>query len=377
MGSILSERRGILPILFFGVPLDPDDREERCLIKRAYVYALIRGHIPIPNFLTPYEALMHHLHEIFVNPKFVRLGEIPIESWLRPKPSFRDLPMINSDAFSAFLAADCCRDYAEIVNMFVRRRVLPNRFVMIGVDHSSTGGCLKALSSFYGAENLGVIILDSHFDAFHVRLRKSLFSYAKEHSIPIIMPCADNLESVLEPDLPETYNSGSFLRYLLEEKIILPENVIVVGVSDYPSEDLEKVNDERVKRWVNEYKRFEEEGVTFLPRMRLKKEGLGPLKAFLGNLRKPYVYVSLDVDVMSFRGVYAARVLNTMGLEPNEVYGVIEIIEEYVVKKGIELIGLDLMEIDVHAANAHLKNGVMDRTYDISKTIIKKMVSVM
>lgn len=368
-----------MSILFFGVPFDPDDREERCLIKRAYIYALTRGHIPMPNFLTPYEALIHYLNDIFMDKRFIKLGEIPIESWLRPKPSPKDLPMINPEAFSAFLAADCCRDYAEIVNMFVRRKVLPNKFVMIGVDHSSTGGCLKALSSFYGAENLGVIILDSHFDALHIGLRKSLFSYAREHNVPIIMPSpsANCLESSLDSDFPETYNSGSFLRYLLEEKIILPENLMVVGVSDYPSKDLEKIDDERIKRWVDEYKRFEDEGVTFLPRNRLREEGLGPLKTFLGKLRKSYVYVSLDIDVMSFRGVYAARVLNAIGLEPDEVYGVIETIERYVTNKEVELVGFDLMEIDVHSANAHLKNGVVDKTYDISKTIIKRMVSMM
>ncbi|MBS7604938.1 MAG: arginase family protein [Candidatus Bathyarchaeia archaeon] len=366
-----------MSILFFGVPLDPDDREERCLIKRAYIYALIRGHVPTPNFLTPYEALMHYLQEIFVDPKFVKLGEIPVESWLRPKPSFRDLSMINPDTFSAFLAADCCRDYAEMVNIFVRRKVLPNKFVMIGVDHSSTGGCLKALTSFYGVEKIGVIILDSHFDAFHAKLGKSLFTYIKEHGIPAFMPHTNNFEGLLELDAPETYNSGSFLRYLLEERVILPENVIVIGVADYPSKGLEEIEDERVKKWVSEYRRFEREGVLILPRTRLKREGMNPLKMALNSLRTPFIYISLDIDVMSFREVYAARILNTIGLDPNEVYEILEIIKKYIIKKGIELVGFDLMEIDVHAANAHLKNGIVDRTYDISKVVIRKIIDGM
>ncbi|MEM2369596.1 MAG: arginase family protein [Candidatus Bathyarchaeia archaeon] len=300
-----------------------------------------------------------------------------MDSWLTPKPSFKDLSLINPESYSAFLAAGCCRDYAEMVNLFVKRKVLPNKFVMIGVDHSSTGGCLKALSSFYGIENLGVIILDSHFDALPIRLRKSLFSYFKGHNIPTLMPYANNVEDVLELDTPETYNSGSFLRYLLEERIILPENTIIVGPADYPGEELEKIEDESVKKWINEYRQFEKEGVTILPRVRLRKEGTGPLKAFLSNLRAPYIYISLDIDVMSFEGVYAARILNTRGLEPEEVYKILEIVREYIIQEGIDLIGFDLMEIDVHTANAHLKNGTVDRTYEISKIIIKKIIDVM
>lgn len=366
-----------MSILFFGVPLDPDDREERCLVKRAYIYALIRGHVPTPNFLTPYEALVHHLQEIFANPKFVKLGEVPVESWLRPKPSPSDLSMVNPDVFSAFLAAGCCRDYAEMVNVFVKRKVLPNKFIMIGVDHSSTGGCLEALTSFYGADKVGVIILDAHFDAFHAKLGKNLLAYIKEHNISTFMPSTNNLEGLLESDVPETYNSGNFLRYLLEEKVVLPENVIAVGVTDYPDEEIEKIEDERIKRWVNEYKRFEKEGVTFLPRKKLRKEGMGSLKMILNDLRTPFLYISLDIDVMSFKGVYAARILNTIGLEPNEVYEILETTKKYVVKKGVELVGFDLMEIDVHVANTHLKNGIVDRTYDISKVIIKKIIDIM
>ena len=43
--------------------------------------------------------------------------------------------------------------------------------VMLGVDHSATGGVVSALSEKLGPENMSVVVLDQHFDGFPVSLR--------------------------------------------------------------------------------------------------------------------------------------------------------------------------------------------------------------
>ena len=359
---------------FFGVALDPDDTSRKLAIKHAYLNALLAGTVPYPDFLDPYDALTYSLQDLFMSPCFIKTGRVLVDSWLTPKPKVEDVLLVNADNYAAFVDSGGCGAYEEIVKHFVMKKIFPERPIMFGVDHSSTGGVLKALSKEYGSENITMIILDSHFDASYTKMRMDLFEYAKEKGTPEILGISPLIEdvSILEQEVPESYNCGSFLRYLIDEAVILPENLKVIGVSDYPNEKMRKINDHRVKNYVELYESFEDKGVTFAPKETFKRIGVTrALKPILNEMEKTHVYISLDVDIGSLNGVYAARFMNVIGLSLEDIYEISRLIKQALKQQKLLLLGFDIMEIDVHLAGAQLKDGTIDKTYEMADNFVR------
>jgi arginase family enzyme len=130
----------------------------------------------------------------------------------------------------AFIDSDGCREYAEKVESFLRETILPGIPIMLGVDHSLTGGCVKALTREYDSVNLALIILDSHFDAIIPSVRCGLIQYDVEtNPISPFSPSDPYVKGRLD-----SYNADSFIYYLVKERVLPPENILVLGVSDYP-----------------------------------------------------------------------------------------------------------------------------------------------
>jgi arginase family enzyme len=341
---------------FFRAPLDPDEREQRLMIK---VAECKRGY-PSVLFRDPYNGVLSALKEKRFAKSFMEVGGLEVEPWLLPAPEPKYVPLLTVECMVAFIDSDGCRDYALKVEEFVSQRVLPGVPVMIGVDHSLTGGCVRSLAHEYG--DLALIVLDSHFDAIIPSVRCALIQYDLE----------TNPESPFNPFDPyiygrvDSYNADSFLYYLVHEGVIVPENLVVLGVSDYPPPHAFKIRDWRVQKYLELYRGFEDMGVKIVKREEVLKN-FKVVKEVLEGLKADHFYLSVDLDVGSKSALRGARFNDYEGLDEQTIHRLVKAISRSV---GDKLVGLDLMEIDVFNAGVETKNG-KDRTYYIAAEIIQ------
>lgn len=347
-------------IKVFGLVLDPDEREDSIFNK----YSNAESN---SNNSDPYEIVSTKLVDT-KDIKYTKLGKIQVEPWLIPSPKKEDLFMVDVDNLVAFIDADGCREYSSKVKEFVKENILPEIPLMIGVDHSGTGGCIEALSEKYGKTNLSVLMLDSHFDGIIPTQRLKLI----QHDIEF------NPNSKFSKDDPylynriDSYNADSFLYFLLNEKKILPKNLFVLGVSDYPPNSAKDARDPKIREYFEFYKKFEEDGVTILPKNRLKANFEMSLKKVFEKIKTPYLYISVDIDIGSRQALNGARFLDYLGLEESEIYKILDGIVKYAKEKKIEIVGADVMEIDqLKAGQKFGKN--YDKTYDITLEVIKRI----
>lgn len=358
---------------FFGAALDPADSPEKVSIKIGYLNALRDGKTPEPNFLDPYDAVAQHLPDMFQNPDYIQCGKFSVESWLTSKPLLEDFPLITPENYRVFLDTNGCEEYARALQKFVEEHVLPDTPAMIGVDHSLTGGVLRALSHVHGAENISVVVIDAHFDAISQKARVGLAEYVKE--IGMRYPLG-YIPSAVDASTPEMYNCGTYLRHTIEQKVVLPKNLIVIGVADYPDEKLKSIDDNRVKKYVDSYLQYEKDGVTLIPSSKIDKNFPSLLAQSLKNVSTPWVYASLDVDVGSYSALYAARFLDAIGIGEEEIYEIARQISKRINSGAFQLAGFDVMEVDVHLAGAKFSDGKEDRTSLICGNFIKHLLGL-
>lgn len=334
--------------------LDPDERAS-CIARK--IDFCQRGYSDVP-FRDPAQGIM----------KEIGYGEIvamPVEEWLTPTPPPDMLFMLTVESFVTFVDSNGCLDYAKAVGEAVRSQVLPQVPVMFGVDHSLSGGSIEAVADEYSGEGLRLIVMDSHFDFIPTDLRCGLIEYDME----------TNPKSRFAPSDPyvfnrtESYNADSFLNCMLKK--IPPENVFVVGVSDYPPVFAQGIDDKRVRRYIDFYKGLESSGVHII-----KKEDVlsdrAHVKELLSKTDKPLTYLSVDVDVCANTSLRGARYLNFNGLSTGDFYALIGAIKESL--KHSRLVGLDFMEFDVYNAGAPMTKGV-DRTYQIMAEAFRRIMT--
>jgi arginase family enzyme len=345
-------------IKVFGAALDPLDGRDRVEIKRAYLSALLAGIDLEPNFRDPYEGICSVAPSLFER-DCEKAGKVPIETWLSPKPQCEDLPKVTSDNYRAFLESNGCLTESEKVVDFVKA-CLPVPFLMIGVDHSQTGGAVRALSEHYGPAQISLIVLDAHTDMFDFNL---LYTVQSEFLRRL----------GLGNRLPETlysnnfYGCGNFLESLLEERVIFPRNLFLIGATDYPFGWADS-GDPHLKSYIEAYKGILKRGVNIIPKAEVESNN-GKLPRVLSTIKTPYVYVSVDMDVGAFLSTCAVRFLNTAGMAEQSLYRTIRIVKDVIKVKDVRCIGLDLMELDVHHAGYFI-NGERDRGYEIASNII-------
>lgn len=291
----------------FGVAFDPPTSHERLDVKSAYLHYRADAPDASTGFSDPYDFTLETMR---ANARKIEeaswFGKMEIDSWLTPKPSIKDLPLLFSGTPDLFLESDGCRRHMEDVRRFVDEHILPARPYMIGVDHCSTGGAVMALARH--VPNLNVVVLDSHFDV------------------------SDGGQG------GAFCHCGNFLRSLLDGSILAPENLWVLGANtDTTDQDtgdggsgLGCEAEQWVKRGVHLVTK------EMLPKAAGEVQPTGP------------VYLSVDIDIGSLSSIFSARFMNCYGLDRPCLFGLLRSLKDSIDKRGVPVVGMDVMELDVH-----------------------------
>ena len=165
-------------------------------------------------------------------------------------------------------------------------------------------------------------------------------------------------------------DAENFLLHILEDKLVDPKNLVVVGIVDYPSQVFKESDDPRLRDYLNFFKSLERAGTVFISKSSLDEYGTEPLEKALQNLNTRRVYISLDIDICSLSSVYACRFLNTIGLSFNQIRDVFQSLFSFF-SDGLTLAGFDLMEVDIHKLGAKIDSLHVDQTSRISRLFLE------
>ncbi len=333
-------------VVVIGVALDPDEREDVVLRKHD---ARLRASLP---YTDPYLALADTL-----SVPHTLMGAFPVEAWLTPVPPPDDLFMCTVENYVAFIDADGCWEYAQAVKQGIDDTIGTTRTLLIAVDHSMAAAPILHACEQYGKEDCGIVIFDSHFDGILPSYRCGLIQYDID----------TNPQSHFDPNdpfvvsRPQSFNADSFLFKLIDEKQIEPSNVIIAGVSDYPSGKTASIADERVQRFLEFYHHYEDLGVQIIPKERI---AANPRSFDPSRLDVSALHVSVDIDVGSRNALFGARFIDYKGLSLAEMMSLIT--KTRACKAPI--VSADICEIDVWKAG--LKHyGKRDNTYGIATQV--------
>ncbi len=109
-------------------------------------------------------------------------------------------------------------------------------------------------------------------------------------------------------------------------------------------------------------------GLKIISKERLQQFGSDAIQKDLHQLiRCSNLYISLDVDVSAQCGVLAARFVDLVGTEISLILEVAFKVAELLSSNRFSLVGLDIMEIDIHKVGAKLRNGIEDQTGDLTQ----------
>ena len=329
----------------FGAALDALDLPEKVALKLAYTESM-KGY-PIHELpLDPYDAIKDSLgRQGYASTDVEWVGKFPIETWLSPRPATGDERFLTGAFFTDFLDKNGCLIYSEKLVSYLKSNVYPARPVMIGVDHSLTGGVLRYLSEFN--HDFNVVIFDSHTDIIDFNSKRSLVNY----------PVANS-----NTELPDIYECGSFLNHLLEENIIKADRLWILGTQDV----LENNNTPQGKPYAEKLQNWTERGVHLISKKDLVRSGIPH------QIEGP-TYVSIDIDLGCYSCVLACRFMNRVGLESNEIIRILHSLSDMIKENKIILIGLDVMEIDVHFLNEEISER-HDYTLEIVTEIFKELI---
>ena len=328
--------------------LDPTDDGLKLEFKTIQTRDLAAGRI---RFKNPYEALAGVFQDLIARGLCEVSGEVEIPSWLTPTPDSSDLPLLTAEHNLRFIDEGGCDEVAESVRAFLEAGSANGIPAMVAVDHSTTGGALRALAKEHGSSDMAVLVIDSHFDGLELAERMELFRYGN----------APEFDDPREVAVHESYNCATWLKHMLDDGVVRPDKLIVFGISDYPAAAMRK--DPRLSRYVGAYRAFEEAGVTFVTKEEIRQKGVrGALAPLLNGMASDRLYVSLDADIGSLDAVHAARFMNVVGLNSEELYEIAHVIDEELEEK--ELIGIDVCGIETFLLGREFPNGSTDRTLE-------------
>ncbi len=329
----------------FGAALDALDLPEKVALKVAYIRSMKKNpsqKLPVD----PYDAIKDFLaHQVYATNGTEWIGKFPIDTWLSPRPIVEDENFLRRTFFTEFLDKNGCFTYSEKLKSYLTNNVYPSRPLMIGVDHSLTGGALKYIAELY--KDFNVLIFDSHTDIVDFRSKQSLFP-----SLPSKSP--DNSYDI--------YECGSFISHLLDENVIRADRLWILGTQDVLRNDEALRGDpytKKLRNWV-------ERGVHLISKSDLVRNGVPP------QIEGP-TYVSIDIDLGCYSCVLACRFMDRVGLESNEIIKIFHSLSDMIRGNKIILIGLDIMEIDVHFLKEEV-SGRHDHTLQIVREIFKELV---
>lgn len=333
-------------IAFVGCALDSDERQLSLEEKLA---AAGLG-------ADPYERVLGHIRQEVHPARWREAGRVEVPAWLRPAPPPEERERLLVERMVSFIDADGCRQYAEAVQR-AAQEVLPDTPCLIAVDHSLAGGMIAALARRLGPENLSVLVADSHTDAIPMAALAGAIAYDLE----------TNPASVFDPtdpflrDRAESYNASTFLHHLLAEGLLLPGNLYLLGLGDWPPKRAFRLKDPRMKAYTGAYAALKRQGVGIVTKADLAA-GSAKLTALLGRIQTPHLYLSLDLDLGAGAALDGVRFRDRTGLGEAQIYRLAQAVQE-VLARGVRLAGLDVCEFDARRAGA-------DRTYRIAANLI-------
>lgn len=318
----------------FGAPLDVPNSPERLNLKLAYVFQVINfpGNLS-RRLYDPYDVICADLGAEFGLPgENAWIGKMPVDSWLTPRPQPSDLPLLTTKECDSFLERNGCWDYSLKVAEFVEKTVFPYKPVMIGVDHSLTGGVLLSLAK--ENDDLNVIIIDAHFDVmkFGGWVSASTFKEGRRGW----------KGKSMNEEKPFFYHCGNFLSRILEKEIVHPENLWILGVQEEVlAENNERYQENSFSNDAREVKRWIDKGVHLLSKKDVTSETMSI------SLNGP-TYISIDMDVGSLSSVFSARFMNCYGVSFEEFLHLLSRVATSIREADVPILGFDIMEIDVH-----------------------------
>jgi len=354
----------------FGAPLDPLDAPEKVEMKLAYLQALGKGGMPAGHPRDPYDLLVPQLEAAARGVALRRAGKVETEDWLTPRPSPRSRPRLTPQGFGSFIDTDGCRRQAARVEGFVREELLPARPLMVGVDHSQTAGVIEALAGLYGRE-LRLVILDAHSDIISTTVRQELYRMLRDEE-------GEERLSGKEPGFPagtapDSFNCGSFLHHLLEEGKVDPRRLLVLGAADLPPHRALAAGGSGALA-LGEFARLLDRGVGFLGQRELREGGMRPVREALEGMGRGPFYVSIDLDVGALDAVGACRFMDLVGLGEEELLGLAAALAGWLGEEGNSLVGLDVMEMDIHLAGLKHRDGSRDRTARVAVRMARTLL---
>jgi len=225
-------------------------------------------------------------------------------------------------------------------------------------------------------EPVPAVVCATGIAAAHRHLLRSTapLYYQKTYFYIHFLVAVANPETKFTPNEPcifnrqDSYNADSFLNFILKK--VPPENVFVVGVSDYPPKTAREIEDDRVKRYLEYYKGIEASGVHLIRKEDIRSDS-ARVKLTLSKTDKPFTYISVDVDVCANTSLRGARFLDYHGLSHSGLYGLASALGGSL--KSSRLVGIDFMEFDIYNAGA-LISGKADRTYQIMAEVFRRIM---
>lgn len=142
--------------------------------------------------------------------------------------------------------------------------------IFIGGDHSVTYSLFKAFAS--ANKNAGLVVFDAHPDVFHQ------FDFATH---------------------------GDWLKFLVDEKIVNPENIMVIGIRNSDRKELDYLKDKKIK-YIPMHKLFNN-----------VEDSCDAVMEFANKL--PSFYLSIDIDVVDPAFAPGTGYTEPCGLTSNEI----------------------------------------------------------
>ena len=346
-------------VVLFGCPLDCDEKHEAIQEKLSTPWSGDHSGDP----LVP---LMAALHQIVPDSHWDIGGAMPVPGWLRPIPPNGDKGLVAVDTMVEFIDKNGCREYADKIEDIVTSNILPNLPCLVTVDHSLTGGTYAALANHYGKENLSLIVVDSHTDAVPMSTLVGAIAYDIE----------SNPHSQYDPMDPfiqnrtDSYNASTFIYHMVDEGIVDPRDLYIIGVSDYPDKKALRIKDTRIGEYVRAWTGLKQKGATLITKKDCQLK-ISKVKSLLKKIRTPYAYVSIDMDIGARNAVEGVRFKNWQGLSETQIYRLIDTIVQ-TGGKDIQLVGMDITEINSRIAGKSTGN-IADRTYEVAANLIQRL----
>ena len=129
-------------VVFFGCPLDNDERDESIQEKISCIGA---GQ----EVDDPYPFIMQFIHKEVDRRLWDEMGSLDVPEWLGPVPPLTEKGQMNVDNFVSFIDNDRCRTFARMLAEHVIGEIYPDIPCMLTVDHSLTGGVVEKLMVSY------------------------------------------------------------------------------------------------------------------------------------------------------------------------------------------------------------------------------------